>query len=270
MTFIKPLVRHLHFFFVWVVLPYCFFLCLAYSPSFIAGKEINDIANIGTVFLLLGIDAGLLFPLQVFIATLMGLQRHYFINCTRGVLAIVRALLTFYLLHLYHGKGLIILALLEPIFTVSQFVLFAGVVYFDKHLPNISISGVTWSKLKELFTFGTKSATMLVASRLQNQSVPLIIGNVIGLGSIVYFVIPNRLITYAKQLSLAIGFPLTPYFGAAIGRGDQKELLRSWLNSTLALQIVSLAMPLAILFYGETFLALWIGPEYAVAGRWVI
>lgn len=246
------------------------FAALGYSPDFIAGSEMKDIANLGTVFLLLGINAGLIFPLHVFTATLMGVQRHYFINSTRGVLVVIRALLTFYLLQMYLGKGLIILALLEPIFTVLQFALFASVVYFDKNLPKLSISAVTWNKLKELFTFGTKSATMLVASRLQNQSVPLIIGNVIGLGSIVYFVMPNRLINYAKQLSLAIGFPLTPYFGAAVGRGDQKELLKSWLNTTLALQIVALVMPLVILFYGETFLGLWIGPEYALAGRWVI
>ena len=132
------------------------------------------------------------------------------------------------------------------------------------------LSAVTLPKLKELFTFGAKSARMLVASRLQNQSVPLIIGNVIGLGHIVYFVMPNRLVDYGRGLSQAVGFPLTPYFGAAIGRGDHEDLTKSWLNSTLALQIVSIVMPVIIIFYGETFSGLWIGQEYAVAGHAVL
>jgi len=246
------------------------FSVMGYFPQIVAGKETKDIANLGTVFLLLAIDAGLLFPLQVFVATLMGVQRHYFINGARGILTIVRALLTFYLLRRYPDKGLLMIALLEPLFTAVQFVLFTGAVYCDKNIPNISLSAITWNKLRELFTFGAKSAIMMIASRLQNQSVPLIIGNVVGLGHVVYFVMPNRLIDYAKGFSQTIGVPLTPYFGESIGRGDREQLLKSWFNTTLALQIVSLAMPLIIFFYGETFLALWIGKEYAVAGRWVI
>lgn len=246
------------------------FICLGYSPQIIAGSEIRDIANLKTVFLLLGMNAILLFPLQVFIATLMGVQKHYFINCTRGVLAVIRAVLTYYLLQQYPGKGLVIIALLEPAFTFLQVTFFVGAVIFDKQIPNIVPSAVTWRKLKELFTFGAKSATMLVASRLQNQSVPLIIGNVIGLGYIVYFVMPNRLVDYGKGLSQAVGFPLAPYFGAAIGRGDNEQLMRSWLNSTLALLIVSMVMPIIIIFYGETFLRLWIGQEYAQAAHVVL
>jgi len=243
------------------------FFALGYSPEMIAGSASKDIEKISVVFFLLGVDAGMLFPLQVFTTTLMGMQRHYFINNIRVVLLIARASLAYYLLMLYQGYGLIVLALLEPVFTAIQFLLFSGALYIDRNIPRISLSAVTVSKAKELITFGSKNATMLIASRLQNQSVPLIIGNVIGLGQIVYFVMPNRLIEYAKGVSQAIGFPLTPYFGAAIGRGDHDNVLKSWLNSTLALQVASLAMPIIIFFCGETFLGLWIGQEYAVAGR---
>lgn len=246
------------------------FFAFGYSPSLIAGSETKDISNLGTVFLLLGVNAGMLFPKQVFITTLMGVQRHYFINNVRIFLAIVRACLTYYLLMRYQGRGLIILALLEPIFTAIQFAMFAGAVHLDNNIPSFSFSAVTFNKTKEMLTFGIKSATMLVASRLQNQSVPLIIGNMIGLGQIVYFVLPNRLVNYASGVSQAIGFPLTPYFGAAVGRGDHDDLVKSWLNTTLALQIISLTMPIIIFFCGETFLGLWIGQEYAVAGRNVL
>jgi O-antigen/teichoic acid export membrane protein len=245
-------------------------ILLGYFPSIVAGKESKDIANVGTVFLLFGLNAGLTLPLQVFIATLMGVQRHYFINITRAVLMILNALMSWYLLRKFPGNGLVILALLQPVVTFFQCALFVGAVQFDKQIPNMALSAVTWLKFRELFNFGVKNAVMMIASRLQNQSVPFIIGNVVGLGSIVYFVMPNRLIEYAKGLSMAIGFPLTPYFGSTLGKGNHQELVKSWLNTTFALQIVTMVMPIAIFFYGETFLSLWIGKEYALAGHWVL
>lgn len=246
------------------------FVALGYYPAIVAGNEAQDIANLGTVFMLLGLNAGMTFPLQVFIATLMGVQRHYFINNVRIVLLVARAVLSYQLLLSYPGKGLLIMALLEPAFTALQVAAFVGAVYLDKNIPAIAWVAVSWAKAKEMMAFGAKSATMLVASRLQNQSVPLIIGNVLGLSQIVYFVMANRLVDYAKGLSLAIGFPLTPYFGAAVGKGNHEELVDTWLNTSLALQIVSLAMPVVLFFCGEVFLGLWIGPEYAVAGRVVL
>ncbi len=246
------------------------FLMLGYRPALVAGTEGGNIAHIGIVFVLLGINAGMAFPLQVFIATLMGVQWHSFINGVRMVLVIIRSAAAWYLLSVYAGRGLIVMAILEPIFTALQLVLFAGAVHFSKALPPLTVAAVTMHKAKEMIVFGVKSATMLVASRLQNQSVPLIIGNTIGLGSIVYFVMPNRLTDYAKGLSQAVGFPLTPYFGAAIGKGDHDGLLSSWIHTTLVLQIISLAMSVTIVFCGEDFLRLWLGREYAVAGRMVL
>lgn len=246
------------------------FSVLSCSPGLIAGLEIRDIANLETVFLLLGLNAAMFFPLQVFTATLSGLQRHYYLNSVRIVLLAVRAGISYYLLLRYPGKGLLIMALLQPCFTAVKFVLFAGFVFLDKNIPRISLSAVSRSKAREMIVFSMKNATMMIASRLQNQSVPLIIGYVIGLGQIVYFVMPNRLIDYAKGISRAIGFPLTPYFGATIGKGDKYGLLSSWLRTSLVLQVFSLAMPVVIFFCGETFLELWLGPEYSAAGRMVL
>lgn len=246
------------------------FFVLGYHSPLIAGNEAQDIANLSTVFLLLGLNAGMTFPLQVFIATLMGVQRHCFINNVRIVLLIARAVLSYHLLLSHPGKGLLIMALLEPAFTALQVVAFVGAVHLDRNIPNIAWAAVSWNKAREMISFGAKSATMLVASRLQSQSVPLIIGNTLGLGQIVYFVMPNRLVDYARGLSLAIGFPLTPWFGSTVGRGNHDELVRAWLNSTLVLQSVSFAMAVMILFAGEPFLRIWIGGEYADAGRAVL
>ncbi|MDD2467024.1 MAG: oligosaccharide flippase family protein [Desulfobulbus sp.] len=258
------------FFVIIGILAVGLFFVFSFSPELITGHETENISNLSTVFILLGINAAILFPLQVFTATLLGLQRHYLLNSVRIVLSITRAVVSYYLLLRHQDSGLIIMASLTLIFTAIQFVLVAGGTYLDRSIPRVAFAAVTKSKVKELLTFGAKSATMLVASRLQNQTVPLIIGHVLGLGHIVYFAMPNRLVDYAKGMSRAIGSPLAPYFGEAVGKGDHYGLKTSWLNTTLALQVVSLALPVIVFFCGETFLELWIGREYAVAGRVVL
>lgn len=258
------------FFLVVGTLALLLFLLLGLAPHLIAGSETLEVTNLGIVFCALGVNAALLFPLQVFITALMGVQRHFIINSTRGILMIIRAVLTFKLLHIYPSMGLIVLAMLEPIFTVVQFVVFATAFCRDKALPGMALSAVSWFKMKELFGFGFKSMTMLVASRIQNQTVPIIIGNIIGLGSIVYFVIPNRLVDYAKKFSNVIGYPLLPYLSASTGDSDFGEFSYSWLKTTLVLQVVSFPILLFILFCGEKFLSIWIGPDIALSGRWVM
>ncbi len=243
---------------------------LGAQPNLLAGREVGEIANIGTVLFLLAVNAGFLFPQQVFIATLMGVQRHYFINNVRVVLTLIQAIVLYYLLMRFAGHGLIVLALLTPIFTAIQFFIFSGAVVLDKQIPAIKLGCVKIAKALEMITFAGKSVIMMLASRLQNQSVPIIIGHVIGLSFIVYYVIPSRLVGYAKELTLAIGFPLTPYFGSAIGKGDSDALLKSWLNTSLALQVVSMVLPVVLFFTGESFIRLWLGEEYAVAGRFVL
>jgi len=258
------------FFFVLGSVALLFFIILGFFPQLIAGSEVKSIYNLSIVFFLLGINIIMVFPLQVFITTLIGMQRHYFINSIRAIIAIMTAVITYKLIHIYPTKGLIILAVLLPIFTLIQFILFWGAIRIDKKIPSMTASAVSWTKMKELFDFGLKSTVMLIASRLQNQSVPLIIGKVIGLGSVVYFVLPNRLIVYAKGFSTTIGFPLIPFFGATIGKGDDKKVQSAWLQSSLVLQIVALPMPVIIFFCGEIFISLWIGPEYSEKGRWVL
>ncbi len=246
------------------------FFLISIKPNFVAGSNIKDIANLRTVFMLIGINAAIYFPLQVFVAALMGVQRHYFINNVRIILGIAQACIIYYLLHRFEGHGLIVLALMAPVITVVEFFVFAGAVYLDRNLPNISLLTVSVRKAKEIFLFSGKNVVLMASSRLQNASMPIIIAHVMGVAYIIYFTIPNRLVDYAKGLSMAISIPLTPYFGAAIGRGEQSKLLRSWLNTSLILQSISLTLPIAIFFCGEPFLKLWLGQEYAVAGRMVL
>ncbi|NIP96674.1 MAG: hypothetical protein GWO24_25860, partial [Akkermansiaceae bacterium] len=67
-----------------------------------------------------------------------------------------------------------------------------------------------------------------------------------------------------------LGFPLMPYFSALDGIQDRAATVQGWFATTRALQVVMFAMALGILALGGPFIGIWIGPEYAEKGAWII
>jgi len=124
--------------------------------------------------------------------------------------------------------------------------------------------------IKEMWWFGIKNSVLMLASRLQKQAVPFIVGRMLGLQTVVFFSLPNRLVEYGRGLSVAMGFPLMPYFGALSQSKDVANIQLNWKKASYALQVVTLAMPVFIWFAGEPFLRIWIGPEYADKGSLVL
>ncbi len=247
-----------------------FFLGLSAFPEVLVGNSIAGTEKFGLVLFLFAVNAALTFPLAVYLGILMGLQKHHLINSTRSIITIVRAVVAYYLLFHLPGNGLLILVCLEIICNIIQFVIYSTALRIDKTVPPFSLSTCSKEKMRDLFGYGAKSAVLMAASRLQFASMPFILGKSLGLGFIVYYVLPNRLVDYAKGFAMTIGFPLTPYFADIIGKENNDELKSGWLSTSFALQIITVAMPIYLFFCGEKFLELWIGLEYATAGRLVL
>lgn len=260
----------LAFFAIIGVFAACTLLGFSRYPSFIVGRESINLGYLTSVLCVFALNAFFVFPLNVLTATLLGIQRHYFVNSTRMVLGIIRACIAYYLLLTYPVQGLLMLALLEPLFNLLQFFLYAVVLQRDPGLPRFSLSACSFEKMKELFNYGSKSALLMIASRIQNTSLPFVISTMLGVSNVIYFTMPSRLIDYAKGFALAMGFPLTPYFAAQMTGYDKGTVRTSWLQTTLAFQIITMAMPLVVFFCGKRFLSIWLGKEYGLAGQGVL
>mgnify|MGYP002348710436 FL=1 len=249
----------------------CILLGLSRYPSLISGGETINASYLTSVLLVFAFNSALIFPLNVFTATLLGIQRHYFVNTTRILFGIIRAFFAYYLLGVYPRQGLLTLAVLETASNFMQLILYIVALKRDACVPDFKLSACSLHKFKELFSYGSKSALLMISSRIQNTSLPFVISAVLGVSNVIYFTMPNRLVEYAKGLSHAMGFPLTPYFASQMtGTNDKISLRTSWLQTTLAFQIITMAMPLVLFFCGERFLAVWLGKEYGVAGRGVL
>lgn len=246
------------------------FALLGFFPRVIASEEALPIASVEILFYLFAVNVLFLFPMQVFLSALLGIQCHYFINCSRVLLIGVKSIVIYWYIISHEGYLLVFMSIVELVYTLLSFFIFYLFLLSKKKIPKFSLRSVSKKTFSDLFVFGSKNLVMMAASRLQNQSVPLIIANVVGMGSIVYYTFPNRLMDYAKGFSLAVGYPLTPYFSAVVGREQSGELRNVWLQTTFVLQAFMFILPVVLWQYGEVFLHLWIGLEYAEASRWVI
>lgn len=260
----------LFFFIIIAMIAVTGLVTLSFFPKFLVPGEQEKTKYIVIVILLFAGNAALLFPLNVITSILMGVQSHYLINLTRGLSGIIRAFIAYYLLITFPLKGLIVLASLEVLFNFIHLIIFSIVIRRDQTIPRFMLSSCSLSTMRELFGYGGKSAILMIASRIQNTSLPFVISMTLGVSNIVYFTLPSRLIDYAKGLSLAIGFPLTPYFAAQMLNDDRSAIKTNWIQTSLVLMIITAAMSLIIIFCGEHFLAIWIGKEYAISGRGVL
>lgn len=246
------------------------FLILSSHPQVLLGPGQIGSAKISLIFLLFAANGGIVFPLNVFTGVLMGLQQHHIVNLCRALLTIFKSIAAYFLLMNFSESGLLSLAFLEFISNFIQFSIYAIKLWTDNILTKCSIMKYRSEKMKELFKFGSKSAMILIASRIQFASMPFVIGKALGVNMIVYYALPNRLVDYAKNFSITIGFPLTPFFTDLLGKNDQQALRSGWLTTAFALQCITLAMPIFLLFCGEKFLQLWIGLEFSIIGKYVL
>ena len=108
---------------------------------------------------------------------LMGMQEHYRINLLRIVMAAVSAAATYLALTRGGGSGLLWLSSLLLAGNLIQYGTFF--LWVRKRMGRQAWSRRLFSrkKLEELFRFGVNSSLMMLADRIQRQSVPFVIGH---------------------------------------------------------------------------------------------
>jgi O-antigen/teichoic acid export membrane protein len=247
-----------------------FYTFLFLFPEFLFGNEQNDLSRLRIVIIMFAINTCIVFPTNVYVGTLFGFQQHFYVNITRGILLILNGIFTYFLLKFKYADGLLVLASLQFLSNVIQFVVYTFLIKNNNLLIFVSFNYFSFQMLRELFLYGVKSSILMISSRLQFATMPFIIAKAASVDSIIFYSIPCRLIDYARGFSLAVGFPLTPHFTSLIGKNDRDALIGSWLESALFLQIITGSMVIFLYFCGDLFLKLWIGNNYLISGSGVV
>jgi O-antigen/teichoic acid export membrane protein len=227
-------------------------------------KDHQGFANLHTLFALIGADVLIMFLNYVFAGVLYGWQLYHGKNLIDMAAWVLNALI---LVAFLRQGGLPLLAASKVGTDLAALV--ATFLLCRRALPNLHWfrSGPARRAFRELMGFGSKVFLSATAKRIQNYAQPVIISARLSTTATAFFAIPSRLIDYSQQIVWALSTGFMPMFSELDGQQDVATIRSIYVRYSRYLLTCTLPMLALILVYGREFIGLWIGPEYAAAGR---
>jgi O-antigen/teichoic acid export membrane protein len=181
-------------------------------------------------------------------------------NTVRVAGVVLRLALTLGLLRL--GASLIALAVIQ----LSGLVFDFGVSWFliRRRYPGIRISlaDFDWGELRQIFAFSLYVLLMAAGLRLTWETDALVIGALLGVGAIPFYVVANSLVVYLMEFVIAIAAVIAPMattLHTARKTEELREMFLKWSKVALSLTI---GAGLFLIVLGPRFIAWWIDPSY--------
>ena len=181
-----------------------------------------------------------------------------------GVL--LRLALTVTLLKLHPSLvalALVFLACLAFDFGVSWLVI-------RRRYPTVRISLRDFDRatLRTIFSFSMYVLLLQAGARLSFESDALVIGALLGVGSVPFYVVANSLIVYLMEFVVAIAAVVSPMATRLQAEGRLDELREVFLKWSKVAFSLTLMAGLFLIVFGPRFLARWIDPSFEEpAGR---
>ncbi len=246
-----------------------FFIAWAsFAPGLLAEKE-SDSPMYKVFLLIIGVQVFFTFTGSVFECFLEGFQRYNLRNAITIVYVLIGNIAIYYLLN--RGYGLLTLALISTVGFSTKNLLYGALLALPRYGSFWFKGGdLSWKSLKELFVFGTQSFIQAVAARISMAMDTVVIGAFLGPVAVTFFVIPANLINYTRTLCWSMTRAFMPLFSDLDARGERENSAKVFLVSSR--YVLGFILPTlgGICFLGPSFIARWIGAEYAESGRWVL
>jgi O-antigen/teichoic acid export membrane protein len=215
-------------------------------------------APVAFVLMVISISAGFfgLLPEGILFA------HHAFVlrNLVRVSAVLLRVSLTIAVLRL--GASLTLLALVQ----IACLVFDVGATWFliRRHYPGVRINLADFdlSLVRRVFSFSVYVLLLTAGARLSFETAALVIGAMVGVSAIPYYVIANSLIVYLMEFVIAIAAVVSPMATKLMTEGklgDLREMFLTWSKVALSLTIMA---GLFLLVLGPRFIGWWIDPSY--------
>lgn len=200
---------------------------------------------------------------------LLGLQAHALVNATQMVLSIVQAVVIYQILAMQASYPLLKMALVVLAGSLVQTAIMAVTIRVLRRGSRFNFRYFDKGTVKSLLHYGFKSTIIRASEGLLKRLVGFSIAHTAGVGKIVFFAMPNRLIEYAQSFVAEAALPLTPYYANIAGGGDRKAVVDAWLETTRVCQVAVFGLAAGTLALGTPFIAVWISEQVATDSRWV-
>ncbi len=211
------------------------------------------------LFLLVGADVALGFPLGVFSCVLEGYQSFEWLNLTYICASLLRGLLIFLVLSL--GGGLRAIALVAVALNLLRHLGCAQIVFRTTPLQ-LGVKYVDKSMLRELTGFGAVFFVMTIAENLRFQSDAIVIGAFLSSTAITYYSIGSKLAEYPTSIVNSLTHVFTPMTSHYEASGDQEGLRRVFIAGNRACALVIFPLCALLIVLGKPIITVWVGAKY--------
>jgi len=197
----------------------------------------------------------------VFAGVLTALHRYDRLSLITIFQSTCRAAGIVWLLH--HGHGFLVLVLWDlgtSLLSNSMLVVAALRSYPQLRLTFRRPTKEVFSKL---WTYSFYALLINFAIQVVNYTDNLVVGAFTSTTAVTLYAIGGSLIIYARQTVGAMTTTFGPLASTFEAKGSQKDLRRLLIQGTRAALLISLPIELALFLRGETFISLWMGPQYA-------
>jgi O-antigen/teichoic acid export membrane protein len=247
------------------------FLCLAGALALLATLVLlplfprlfatppEDLGEARLALLLVGLNLALWLPLNVFDATLWAYQRFDLLNGIDIPAALLRALLTFYLIG--NGHGLVALAVVNLLSLAGAQGVKAVVSFWVDRELRLGKSHLTWEAARRVYGYGVWYFLQSVTRTATTQSSPILIGLLLSVRMVTLYSIASRLLGYAVALLVACTGVLTPVATALHAEDKWAEQQRLFLTGGKYCLALSLLILVPLVLLGAGVVTLWMGSE---------
>jgi O-antigen/teichoic acid export membrane protein len=116
--------------------------------------------------------------------------------------------------------------------------------------------------LKELWSVGLYILGFNLAGQLILYTDNLVVGAFVSAAAVAFYAVAGRMVDYTRQVALAILKYFMPVASALEAKQDFSRLEKLQIKGTQIVLLVTLPIATALFIRGNTFLTLWIGPEF--------
>jgi O-antigen/teichoic acid export membrane protein len=213
------------------------------------------------VVLLGGITMAAAFVGGVFSGIIAGLHRFDIDSGLEIAMTALRAAAV--VVALDSGYGLVTLAVIQLVISLLR-----GVVSFiivHRLYPELTLrsTGTTGVVVRQLLSFSLFTSLIQLSGTLIYYTDALVIGAVLPIALVTYYAIAASLVDYARQLVTAISVIVTPRASALQAAQGEAAAAEAILRIGAAATVVIVPIALTFLVRGESFIGIWMGPEYA-------
>lgn len=213
------------------------------------------------VITVLGLNVLLAFPMMAFNGLFSANFRFDVVVAIDLTKLIARNLLIFYFVS--QGHSIVALAVIT---TAVDFVGHAARFLALRTLfPQVAVRRVNFERalVRPMFNYGGKAFLHSLADVLRFQVDSLVVTSFINLSAVTVYNIGGQLVNYFRQLMGSILGVIVPLYAQYDAVEDRDGMRRAFRLSSKVATILSVLLGGAALVFGDAFIEIWMGPEFA-------